>query len=79
MWLLYQLIEETDTIYRYAYSRETNDLDGIIVYDKKTGETTVEKPCAKDKGIKFSINHAAESFEFVIDEGFPARRMVAFG
>lgn len=60
MWLLYKLLEETDTIYKYAYSRETYDLDGIIVYDKKTGMTIVEKPCLKDKDIMYSINHAKE-------------------
>lgn len=34
MWLLYKLIEKTDEFYKYAYSRETKDLDGVIVYDR---------------------------------------------
>ena len=41
MWLYYVLLEKTDTSYRYAYSRECRECDGILVYDIATQVATV--------------------------------------
>ena len=79
MWILYQRIEKKENTYRYAYSRESRELDGIIMYDTDDDTTIIEKPCAKDMGSKFAIMNTIENFDLIIEEGFPEKRFAAFG
>ena len=65
---------------QYRYSRETDDLDGIIQYDKKTEDIIIIKPCENDKGSELSQSIAKEHFYWnVIQEGLPESRYVACG
>ncbi len=78
MWLLFQLLRETGDEYIYAYSRENRNLDGEIKYNKASKEAVVTRPCKNDR-TQFAQKNAKRSFRFVVEEGFPKQRMVAYG
>ena len=48
MWWLYEKTAETANQIIYRYSRESNDLDGEIIFDKVTEEWGLSRPSAKD-------------------------------
>lgn len=75
----YKKTEFKDNIYTYAYSHESKDYDGIIIYniDNQKGEVT--KPCKDDEGSKFAQNWSYEHFYKVIDENFPDYKAVITG
>lgn len=79
MWWLFLKTEESRRLIRYAYSRESEELDGIIQYDREKNEVLLIKPCRADEGSAFSERKAKEMFRFVVREGFPERRQVACG
>ncbi len=76
---IFKLIEKSERIYIYAYSRESDLLDGIISYDANNRKTTIAKPCSNDVGDEFLINWAIEHFQRVVNEGFPDERHVDCG
>lgn len=76
---IYKLIEKSERIFIYAYARESEELDGRISYDTKTGRITVTKPCTKDKGKSYCLEKAAEHFQRVIEDNFPDERHVDCG
>lgn len=75
----YKMLEKTPAYYRYAYSRESKDYDGIIVYYIATGKAEIEKPCAVDSDSKLKAQSAIDHFWFVVDDGFPDERSVCCG
>ena len=75
----YKLIEKSDRIYIYAYSRETDDLDGVISYDLETKQAQLIKPCKGDERSNITKEMALEHFWKVINEGFPEYRYVCCG
>ena len=75
----YKLLEKSDRLYVYAYSRETDDLDGLISYDFKTDQARLVRPCKGDEGSKMAERSALSHFQTVVNEGFPAYRYVCCG
>ena len=76
---VYKLIEYTKSAYFYAYARESDQRDGIIMFDRGTGMITVTNPCEKDMGKEYCIEKAIEHFQKVIDDNFPVERHVDCG
>lgn len=79
MWLLFHLLESGNGVFRYAYSRENRNLDGIILYRKDTEELILERPCSADANSRFSQKNAKEAFGTIVREEFPIERMIAYG
>lgn len=75
----YKIIEKTPAYYRYAYSRESKDYDGVIIYYIATGEAIVEKPCIGDAESKAKMESAIAHFWYVVDDAFPEERSVCCG
>lgn len=78
----FKLIEKTPAFYRYAYSRESKILDGVIVHFLSSKSTGIEKPCANDEGKtqSYSREVAIQKFDrFVVEENFPEERSVCCG
>ena len=49
MWWLFEKVSETSEEIIYRYSTSSEDLDGIITYNKKTWRASVTTPCNKGK------------------------------
>lgn len=80
MWWLFILKENNDDIAEYSYSRESEKLDGNIVYDKKTETATITVPCSLDTESKWSQKKGIGKFlSCVVGEGFPDKRRVVIG
>ena len=79
MWWLYVEVFESAEHIIYCYSTESEDLDGVIVYDKKTEEWKVTCPCKADQGNEWCVFKSEEKFRHVVEEGFPDRRRVVIG
>ena len=75
----YKLIEEDESKYVYAYSRESKECDGRIVYLKKDDVAIMEKPSKKDEAYETSAEASHEHFYYVVKEGFPKKRHVCCG
>ena len=76
----FSLVEETEEKYVYLYARESDDLDGVIEYDKGKKTAAVITPCAKDMGSGWCIEKAVDKFVLcVCGERFPATRKVITG
>ena len=75
----YKLIEETPMYYRYVYSRESKDYDGVIIYFKATENVKLEIPCAIDKDSDHGKECACEHFWKVVKDNFPEERSVCCG
>ncbi len=75
----YKKLFVSERFVQYSYSRESDDLDGIIQYNRITEEIVVLIPCAGDKESSYSQKKAIEHFYQVISEGFPESRYVACG
>lgn len=75
----YKLIFENERFYQYAYSRESDKLDGIIQYDKDTGKRTILKYCTADGPNKIAAKKAIEHFGSVIESNFPKDCYVCCG
>lgn len=75
----YKLLRRTEHEYVYAYSRESEALDGIIIYDMTTGEARIERESATDDGNAVSLRASLRHFNKVVREGFPERRHVCCG
>lgn len=74
----YKFLDCNNNVYRYAYSYESDELDGVIVCDANTEDIWIEKAAAKDTSEFFkerSISH----FYFVMKDGFPDERSVCCG
>lgn len=79
MWWLFELIENEEEYCLYCYARESRTLDGLIRYHKADQSIIVEKACANDADSDFAIRYAKRKFYWIIEEGFPARRLIACG
>ena len=77
---IFAMVEETEEKYVYRYARESDELDGMIEYDKEQKTVAMIKPCANDLGSEWCINKAIGKFvSFVAGEGFPNTRKVITG
>lgn len=77
----YRIITENDKVFLYAYSREEDvNLDGVIRYDKKSGDISVVKTCSNDVDYPEVSNRAAiRHFYSVIRGGFKPEVYVCCG
>lgn len=75
----YKLIQKTSREYIYAYSRESEILDGVIIYDTTTKTARIEKESSTDSESIISLNASLRHFIKVVREGFPAERHVCCG
>ena len=76
-WKLKKLLDD-EKIIVYAYSRETRDLDGRIVYDKKTRALNCQIPAANDTeaDLRFFYPHLRRVIEKM---GAPDEEFIAIG
>ena len=80
MWWVFVQKENSDNIAVYYYSRESEDLDGVIIYNKSTETVEVSIPCSEDKNNEWCQDKAVGKFiSCVIDENYPAKRRVVIG
>ena len=77
MWWLFEKISDTAKTALYAYSRETRDLDGQIIIDKRTREIMLLRPCASDCDSQFSQDKAIEKAYIMIRLNYPDHWQVA--
>ena len=78
----YRFMFENEQFYQYTYARESDELDGIIQYDKITCRRTLIKLCSTDSseiGAELSARKALEHFYSVIERGFPEYCYVCCG
>jgi hypothetical protein len=77
MWWRYKKLSETETTVVYAYSRDSKELTGELLYEKTTGDYSVLKVADNDNDglAKWALSH----FSKVIKKGFPDKDMVAIG
>ncbi|MEA4965394.1 MAG: hypothetical protein VB055_06195 [Oscillospiraceae bacterium] len=78
MWWYYKLLEGSNRIKIYQYSRENKDLDGLIRFDSESG-VKIMKPSAIDKESIWLQQKAVEHFYTVIAENFPDEREICCG
>lgn len=76
---LFKLIEHSGKVYRYAYSCESKNLDGVILYSASTGKAVIEKESAYDEGYDFLKRRSLRSFQKVIESDFPEVLSVCVG
>ena len=78
-WMFVKSKEDNERI-EYLYSFESDDLDGIISYDKKTKAITINNPSMNDKDSKWCMDRTIGKFySFVVNESFPEKRNVITG
>lgn len=74
----YEYRTEDGNIVEYAYSCESDQMDGVISFDKSSGIARIVKPCVSDKTERRkrrSLSH----FYSVVSEGFPRTKSVCCG
>ncbi len=84
MWWLFEKVSETSEEIIYRYSNSSEDLDGIITYNKKAWRASVTTPCNKDKRDQFSqfmMDMAIATFNrcFKFKNYFPEGRICITG
>lgn len=75
----YKSKEKSSRFYIYAYSRESDSLDGLIKYDLENQSVSLMKPASMDKNSKKAQAKALEHFASVIDRGFPDEHYACCG
>lgn len=75
----YKFIEKRGDDYVYAYSCESDVLDGVIVYSTARQKAAVEKESYTDKGIERRVNRSVQHFYILVRENFPEIRHVCCG
>lgn len=75
---LFKLKEKSKRFIIYSYARESNNLDGEIIYDLLKQSCSVLTMCSKDKD-DYDRNYSLEMFDKVIREGFPEERQISLG
>lgn len=76
-WKLKKLLDD-EKIIVYAYSRETRDLDGRVVYEKESGDMYCLIPAGND--TEADLNFFYPHFYHVIfSEGAPDETFLAIG
>ena len=75
--LKYRKISIEGGIYRYAYSRECSDFDGVVLINANTKSIVIEKPCKGDES-DFAKNNTIEMTHAIIRNGYPEARTVMF-
>ena len=75
----YKMIEHSEKMYIYAYSRESNKLDGCIKFDICEGKATIMKPSKEDENILKAHKKALEHFYTVVRETYPEERSICCG
>lgn len=78
MWWFFKLLESSNRIKIYRYSRENKSLDGLIRFDSESGVKMMQ-PCASDKESAWSQKKAVEHFYSVIEENFPEEKEICCG
>jgi len=61
--------------YAYKYTRNSQELDGIITYDTQTSKWQVVRRCSADES-NVQDRLAEKHFIQVINEGFPSQKIV---
>lgn len=73
-------LNENERMIEYAYSRETKDYDGRIVYSKIDKVARMAKPSETDEGSKrLETQSLSHFYGQVVNEGFPDERYVCCG
>jgi hypothetical protein len=77
MFWRYKKLSETEKTVVYAYSRETKEMTGELLYEKTTGDYSVLKVADNDTDslAEWALSHLPK----VIKKGFPDKDMVAIG
>lgn len=75
----YKLIEKDSDKYVYAYSCESKEYDGRIVYSIKSRMAIMEKPSKTDEGVDLFERRGLEHFFILVREEFPEERHVCCG
>ena len=79
MWWLFVQKSESSKRVIYSYSRNSENLDGIVIYDKRMEEAYIFDPCREDmdsyKDRNVTLGHF---FNYVVDRAFPERKKVSF-
>lgn len=75
----YHLTDKSKRIYVYAYSRESDELDGLISFDVEKQSASMMRPSKTDVSSKNAQAKAIEHFWTVVNEGFPVERYVSCG
>lgn len=75
--LKFQMIEEIDGVYIYRYSRENDDLDGIISVDSSSKEIKIIQQSKTDEN-KIDVMNTIEMAYALIESNYPQKRTVMF-
>ena len=75
----YKLIEKREDGYVYAYSCESDILDGIITYHASSNKVEMTKESATDEGSPRRLKRSIDHFYILVRENFPEIRHVCCG
>lgn len=75
----YRIVDKSKRIYVYAYSRESDELDGLIAFDIEEQAVFMMRPSRADASSRKAQTKAVEIFWKIVDEGFPEERYVCCG
>ncbi len=75
----FELVSDSNELYLYKYSFESERLDGLIQYDKSTNEVKIIKPSEHDSEHLKAQQWTLEKFHTVIKKGLPQRVQIACG
>lgn len=75
----YKLIEKRDDVYIYAYSCESDILDGIITYHIANNTAEITKESVTDEGKPRRLKRSVEHFYTLVRENLPEIRHICCG
>jgi len=77
-WLFERKSESTKRVI-YRYSRDSDSLDGLVVYDKRMEEAFIYEPCREDlEGYPNRRETLSHFINYVVERSFPERKKVVF-
>ncbi|MCR4671983.1 MAG: hypothetical protein K5637_01935 [Lachnospiraceae bacterium] len=74
----FRFVEYIDGIYRYAYSMDSDELDGEIIYNVSKDVIEVSKPSKNDHS-EFLQSRTRRHFLTIVEEAFPKERAICAG
>ena len=75
--LIFHLIEKEGNVYRYRYTREDHEPDGIISIDSVTKEIRIEQQSIMDED-EIDTQNTIEMAYALIESNYPKKRTVMF-
>ena len=75
--LIFRMIDKNGTVYRYSYSRETEDFDGIISIDSESKEIKIIQQSKTDED-EIDASNTIEMASVLIESKYPKQRTVMF-